>query len=228
MSYAGKLELKLQARDLRKKGLSVKEIQKRLKVSKSSVSLWVRDIKLTKKQLKKLYLNSSRTGALKGSIIAAMNKIRAREELTRKLLKEGMKEIGTLSKRDKFITGVAMYFAEGSKGDKNVSFSNTDPKAIKFMVGWLRNFCNVPEKKFRASLYLHDNLNERRAKQFWSKLTKIPLDQFRKSYIVRNNPNRLRKVRHIYGVLKITVSNANLHRKIMGWINGIFALRTPR
>jgi len=222
MSYAGKLELKLQARDLRKKGLSVKEIQKRLKVSKSSVSLWVRDIKLTKKQLKKLYLNSSRTGALKGSIIAAMNKIRAREELTRKLLKEGMKEIGTLSKRDKFITGVAMYFAEGSKGDKNVSFSNTDPKAIKFMVGWLRNFCNVPEKKFRASLYLHDNLNERRAKQFWSKLTKIPLDQFRKSYIVRNNPNRLRKVRHIYGVLKITVSNANLHRKIMGWISGVF------
>jgi len=221
MSYAGKLELKLQARDLRKKGLSVKEIQKRLKVSKSSVSLWVRDIKLTKKQLKKLYLNS-RTGALKGSIIAAMNKIRAREELTRKLLKEGMKEIGTLSKRDKFITGVAMYFAEGSKGDKNVSFSNTDPKAIKFMVGWLRNFCNVPEKKFRASLYLHDNLNERRAKQFWSKLTKIPLDQFRKSYIVRNNPNRLRKVRHIYGVLKITVSNANLHRKIMGWISGVF------
>ena len=221
MSYAGKLELKLQARDLRKKGLSVKEIQKRLKVSKSSVSLWVRDIKLTKKQLKKLYLNS-RTGALKGSIIAAMNKIRAREELTRKLLKEGMKEIGTLSKRDKFITGVAMYFAEGSKGDKNVSFSNTDPKAIKFMVGWLRNFCNVPEKKFRASLYLHDNLNERRAKQFWSKLTKIPLDQFRKSYIVKNNPNRLRKVKHIYGVLKITVSNANLHRKIMGWISGVF------
>ena len=221
MSYAGKLELKLQARDLRKKGLSVKEIQKRLKVSKSSVSLWVRDIKLTKKQLKKLYLNS-RTGALKGSIIAAMNKIRAREELTRKLLKEGMKEIGTLSKRDKFITGVAMYFAEGSKGDKNVSFSNTDPKAIKFMVDWFRNFCKVPEKKFRASLYLHDNLNERRAKQFWSKLTKIPLDQFRKSYIVRNNPNRLRKVRHIYGVLKITVSNANLHRKIMGWISGVF------
>jgi len=221
MSYAGKLELKLQARDLRKKGLSVKEIQKRLKVSKSSVSLWVRDIKLTKKQLKKLYLNS-RTGALKGSIIAAMNKIRAREELTRKLLKEGMKEIGTLSKRDKFITGVAMYFAEGSKGDKNVSFSNTDPKAIKFMVDWFRNFCKVPEKKFRASLYLHDNLNERKAKQFWSKLTKIPLDQFRKSYIVRNNPNRLRKVRHIYGVLKITVSNANLHRKIMGWISGVF------
>ena len=221
MSYSGKLELKLKAQALRKKGLSIGNIQERLKVSRSSISLWVRDIKLTKKQLKKLYLNK-KSGGLKGSIIAAMNKIKFREKLTEKLIKEGKKEIGGLSKRDKFIAGVAMYFAEGVKGDKNVSFSNTDPKAIKFMVDWFRNFCKVPKKKFRASLYLHDNLNERKAKQFWSKLTKIPLDQFRKSYIIRNNPNRLRKVRHIYGVLKITVSNANLHRKIMGWISGVF------
>lgn len=221
MSYVGKLELKLKAQALRKNGLSVKEIQKRLRVSKSSVSLWVRNIKLTKKQLKKLYLNK-KSGGLKGSIIAAMNKIKFREQLTEKLIEEGKKEIGSLSKRDKFIAGVAMYFAEGTKGDKNVSFSNTDPKAIKFMVGWFRKFCNVPEKKFRASLYLHDNLNEKKAKQFWSELTRISLDQFRKSYIVKNNPNRLRKVRHIYGVLKITVSNANLHRKIMGWISGVF------
>lgn len=221
MSYVGKLELKLKARALRKHGLSVKEIQKRLRVSRSSISLWVRGIKLTKEQLEKLYLNK-KSGGLKGSIIAAMNKIKFREQLTEKLIGEGKKEIGGLSKRDKFIAGVAMYFAEGTKGDKNVSFSNTDPKAIKFMTSWLRRFCNVPEKKFRASLYLHDNLNEKMAKQFWSKLTRIPLDQFRKSYIVKNNPNRLRKVRHIYGVLKITVSNANLHRKIMGWINGVF------
>ena len=221
MSYVGKLDLKLKARELRKKGLSIKEIQKRLRVSRSSVSLWVRDVKLTKKQLKKLYLNKS-TGGLKGSIIAAMNKIKAREELTQRLLEEGIKEIESLSKRDKFIIGVAMYFAEGEKGDKNVSFSNSDPRAIKFMVDWLRYFCNVPEKKFRASLYIHDNLNERKAKQFWSKLIRIPLAQFRKSYIVKNNPHRLRKVKHIYGVLRITVSNTNLHRKIMGWISGVF------
>ncbi|PIR05964.1 MAG: hypothetical protein COZ30_00800 [Candidatus Nealsonbacteria bacterium CG_4_10_14_3_um_filter_36_16] len=221
MSYSGKLELKLQARNLRKRGLSIGRIEELLKVSRSSVSLWVRDIKLTKKQLEKLYLNKN-TGRLKGSIIAAMNKIKTREELTEKLMKEGKKEIGRLFKRDKFIAGVAMYFAEGAKGDKNVSFSNTDPKAIKFMADWLRYFCNVPDKKIRASLYIHDNLNERRSRQFWSKLIRIPLDQFGKSYIVKNNPHRLRKIKHIYGVLKITVSNANLHRKIMGWISGVF------
>lgn len=185
------------------------------------MSLWVRDIKLNKKQLEKLYLNE-RTGALKGSIIAAMNKIKTREELTRRLLQEGIKEIGKLSKRDKFIAGVAMYFAEGGKTDKNVQFSNLDPKAIKFMVKWLKEFCKVPQEKFRGSLYLHDNLDEKKAKNFWTKLTDIPLRQFTKTYLVKNNPHRLRKVKHPYGVFRITVSNANLHRKIMGWISGVF------
>mgnify|MGYP001573837167 CR=1 FL=1 len=221
MGYAGKLELKNKAQLLRKKGLSVKEIQRRLKVSRSSVSLWVRDIQLTKKQLRKLYLNK-KTGALKGSIIAAMNKIRAREELTEKLMKEGEKEIGIISNRDKFIAGVSMYFAEGDKGGRNVSFSNSDPRAIKFMVKWFRDVCRIPLNRLRLSLYLHDNLDERKAKRFWTKLTKIPSAQFRKSYIVKNNPHRLRKVKHIYGVLRVAVSDTNLHRKIMGWISGMF------
>jgi len=221
MSYAGKLDLKLKAQKLRKRGLSVKEIEKKLKVSRSSVSLWIREVKLTKKQLKKLYLNK-KTGQLKGSIIAAMNKIKIREDITKRLIKEGEKEVGKISLRDKFITGISLYFAEGSKGDKNVSFSNSDPKAIKFMVKWLREFCKVPQEKFRVTLYLHDNLNEKQAKEFWLELTGIPLRQFTKTYIVRNNPKRLRKVKHPYGVFRITVSNANLHRKIMGWISGIF------
>lgn len=221
MGYAGKLELKLKARNLRKKGLSLKEIQRRLKVSRSSVSLWVRGIKLTEKQLKKLYLNKTR-GALKGSIIAARNKIKKREELTRRLIKEGMKEIGSLSKHDRFIAGIAMYYGEGSKTDGEVSFTNSDPRAIKFMVDWLRKFCKVSERRLRGNLYIHDNLDRMKAERYWSKITKIPLKQFTKTYLVKNNPNRLRKVRHIYGVFRVRVSDANLHRKIMGWIKGIF------
>lgn len=221
MGYAGKLDLKLKARSLRKKGLSIGKIQERLRVSRSSASIWVRDIKLTKKQLEKLYLNK-RTGALRGCIIAAMNKIKKKERLTKRLMQEGKREVGRLSKRDKFIAGIAMYFAEGNKGDGSVKFSNTDPLAIKFMVDWFRKLCKVPEEKFRCSLYIHDNLDKKKAKEFWSDLINIPLSQFRKSYIVKNNPNRLRKIKHKYGVLRVTISDVNLHRKIMGWISGIF------
>jgi predicted transcriptional regulator len=222
MGYAGKLDLKEKAQKLRKQGFSVKQIEKKLGVSRSAVSLWVRDIVLTEKQLTKLYGNR-KTGALKGSIIAAVKKIEKRRALVEKFRKEGKKEVANLSKRDKFIAGIALYFAEGSKADSSVSFSNSDPRAIKFIVDWIRLYCIVPREKFRVSLYLHDNLDEAKAKEFWSEVTRIPLAQFRKTYIVKNNPKRLRKTKHIYGVCRITVSDVNLHRKVMGWVEGLFA-----
>lgn len=221
MSYAGKLELKLRAQKLRARGLSIKEIEKKLKVSRSSVSLWVRNIKLTKKQIKRLYVNK-KTGSLKGSYIAAMNKIRRKKELTKTMIKSGEKEVGNISNRDKFVAGIAMYFAEGTKNSNNVSFSNSDPRAIKFMADWFRKICKVQNEKIRCDLYIHDNLDEIKAKEYWSNLIRVPLEQFRKSYIVKNNTNRLRKVKHIYGVFRITVSDANLNRKIMGWVSGLF------
>lgn len=223
MGYAGKLDLRFKARDLREKGLSIQEIEKELRVSRSSVSIWVRDVPLTKEQIDKLYRNK-RTGALKGSYIASLNKIRKSQELTKKLKEEGEKEVGDLSKREFFLIGVAMYFAEGDKSGKNVAFSNSDPRAIKFMADWFLKVCKIPRDKFKCDLYIHDNLDESEAKKYWSKLIGIPLEQFRKSYIVKNNKNRLRKVKHIYGVLRIGTSNANLHRKIMGWISGIFSV----
>ncbi len=223
MGYAGKLELRFKARALRKRGMSIKDIEKKLSVSRSSVSLWVRDVKLTKKQLRKLYLNK-RTGAMRGSYVATMNKIRAKEELVEKLKKEGEKEIGRLPKRDRFIAGVAMYFAEGSKGGGSVQFSNTDPRSVEFMVKWIKEFLGPSQERFRGSLYIHNNLDVDKAKRFWSRITGIPLDQFTKTYIVKNDLRRLRKVKHPYGVFRITVSDVNLHRKVMGWISGLLKL----
>ena len=221
MSYAGKPKLKLKAQELRRQGLSVKEIEKRLKVSRSSVSLWIRDIKLTNAQLEKLYLNK-KTGQLRGCIIAANNKKEARLRQIKELKECGIKEIGKMRKRDRFIAGVSMYFAEGSKTDSSVQFSNSDPRAIKFMADWMREFCKPSEDRFRASIYIHDNLNISKAKKFWSKLIDVPLDQFTKTYIVKNNPKRFRKVRNQYGVFRLTVSDVKLHRKLMGWIEGLF------
>jgi len=221
MSYVGKPKLKLKAQELRRQGLSIKAIERTLRVSRSSVSLWVRDVKLTNVQLRKLYLNK-KTGQLRGCIIAANNKKEVRLRQVKELKEQGIREIGKMRKRDRFVAGVAMYFAEGSKRDSSVQFSNSDPRAIKFMADWIREFCKPSESRFRASIYIHDNLDISEAKKFWSKLISVPLDQFTKTYIVKNNPKRFRKVKNQYGVFRLTVSDVKLHRKLMGWIEGLF------
>lgn len=221
MGFGGKLLEKEKAQTLRRAGFSVKEIESRLKVSRSSVSLWTRDIKLTKKQLAKLY-KSKLTGALKGSHVASQNKIKAREKNERELLLSGEKEVGSLSQRDRFIAGVALYYGEGNKAGKNVAFTNADSDSHKFMIQWFRKYCKVPDDKFRCYLYIHDNLNEKLAKKYWSRLLNLPLSQFNKSYIVKNNPNRFRKSKHLYGVLRVSISDIYLLRRIKGWISGVF------
>lgn len=220
MGYRGKVALQLKARELRQKGYSVKQIEKELGVSRSSVSIWCRDVKLSEAQLKKLY-TSKLKGGLKGSYIASQNKQNRRKSEIKKLRREGIKQIGVVGDRDLFIAGIALYAAEGEKRDGTVGLSNSDHRIIKLFLRWIRSYCDISEERLRASLYLHDNLNEEAAKEYWSKATKIPKEQFCKTYFVKNKEDNFRKTKHEFGVFRVRISDVNLHRRIMGLIDGL-------
>ncbi len=219
MGYWGKLEEKGQAQKLRKQGLSYREILTQIKVSKDTISRWCRDIELTEEQKEQL-TKKKKLGQQKGSIIAAENKRKIRQEKTKQIHKEAKKDIGVLSKRDKFVTGIALYAGEGNKSDGKAGFANSDPKIIRFMMDWFREFCGVPLIKFRGAIWLHEELDEGEAKEFWSGLTKIPKNQFHKTYIakIKSESKKIRKNIHKYGVFSIYFSGADTHRKIIGWI----------
>ncbi len=223
MGYSGKLEDKLRVQKLRSEGLSYKEILKIIPVSKDTISRWCRDIVLSEGQKKKLLQNKS-FGQKKGSIVAAENKKKKRESETKLLYGIAKKEIGNLSKRDKFITGVVLYAGEGTKMDKHGGFTNADPKLIAFMARWFLEYARVPKEKLRGRIWLHENLSEQNAKTFWSKLSTIPIDQFTKTYVTKSKPNsrKKRKNIHEYGVFTISFSDATIHRKVMGWIYAMF------
>lgn len=224
MGYYGRLELKLKARTMRSAGKSYGEIIRKLKLSKSTVSDWCHDVQLTPAQIDILY-RSKKSGALKGSIIAAKNKQIKRIEETKELFTLGLKDVGALSARDKFLAGIAFYASEGTKSDRGCSFANADPTIIKFMVNWFRKFGHVLPKKFYGAIWLHEGLNEEKAKKFWSKITRIPISHFYKTYRAINkvNSKKIRKNIHEYGVFSFYVHDVRLYRKIRGWIGGVLA-----
>ncbi len=226
MSYvASYLVKKEKARGLRRQGFSIKDIERKLKISRSSASLWCRDIVLTKSQVRKLYLNK-KTGSLRGSYIAAQNKIAATKLRIQKIQALAKEELGNITVRDRFVTGIALYAGEGSKLGNTVQFTNSEPAFIIFMIQWLKDFCDVPTSKLRGWVYIHDDLDEAKARRFWSKLTEIPLTQFHKSYIATKRSGHLRKQKHPYGVCRVSVNDVALLRKIKAWIAGLTQLRT--
>ena len=226
MGYVGKLDLKLRVQTLRRQGLSYGAILSRVKISKDTISRWCRDIVLTKEQQLRLVQNKV-FGQRKGSLIAAENKRKARIAKAKFTLQRTKKELGHFSKRDRFLAGIALYAAEGSKGAGG--FSNSDPSIIRFMMQWFRRFCKLPLSKFRGAIWLHEGLDEKDAKQFWSKVTGIPLNQFHKTYIAedKKGSRKVRKNIHKFGVFAIRFTDTEKHRHIMGWISALFYGRIP-
>lgn len=222
MGYFGKLEEKQLAIKLRRQGLSYNEIQKKIPVSKDSLSRWCRNVILTPLQMERLQKRKLK-GAERGRIIGAKRQQQDRIRKTRELLERGRKEVGALSKRDSFISGIALYLGDGYKSDKSIGFSNSDPGIIKFMIKWFRGVCHIPKEKFRGQIWIHENRDEPKARKYWSKITGIPLSQFHKSYIAENKikSRKIRKQLHKYGVFAIRISSAEIQRKILGWTAGI-------
>jgi transposase len=222
MGYAGKLEEKKLAFKLRRQGLSYNEIEEKVPVSKDTLSRWCRDVILTPSQMGRLRKKRLK-GAERGRIIGAKRQQRDRVKRTKKLLEEGKREIGLLNGRDRFIAGVSLYLGDGLKGDKCIGFSNSNSKIISFMMSWFREFCQIPEEKFRGQIWIHDNLDEPRARKYWSGVARIPISRFQKSYIARNKikSKKIRKQLHQHGVFAVRVSSAEIQRKILGWMSGI-------
>ena len=169
MGYRGKLAEQQRARRLRLEGKTMLEIARTLGVSKSSVSLWVRDIEVEIRRGAPVERRPNALQRAKLAEIADCDRI-ARDR------------IGALTDQAFLAAGAALYAGEGAKRDGSVVFANTDPAMIAFFCAWLRRYFSVDEGRLRARVYLHEGLDLDRAQQFWSAITGVPLEQFRTGY----------------------------------------------
>lgn len=209
---------------LRKKGKSIKQIAKLLGVSVSIVSLWCREVELTAEQKEKLKRRKVRIRHLRR--LAKQSHL---EKVIRvkKLIEEGQSEIKLLTYQELFLTGLALYWAEGFKSIKEgrLGFCNSDPMMIKFMIQWFRKALKIKQEDFilRTEFNVSHKDRVEKIKSFWSKTTGISLDQFEKPFYHRSNWLRdYSKRGNYYGVLRIRVrKSSELLNKTRGWIKGL-------
>ena len=93
------------------------------------------------------------------------------------------------------------------------------------MVEWFVKFCKVFRNELRCSLWLHDNLNESVAIDYWTKYLKVSKIQFNKTYFAKNKVDspKIRKNIHQFGIIKVRFYDAYKLRLILGWIKGVLS-----
>ena len=217
--------IKEKAIELRKNGKSYSEILEVVPVAKSTLSLWLGGVGLTVAQ--KQRLTEKRLSAVKRGGLAKNTQRLAR---TKKIQEKAIGDIGKISKKDLFLIGTMLYWAEGSKQkphnpSERVMFSNSDPKMLSVFIKWLDSI-DVPRAEISFSIYLHDTAAHRinEIQEYWSKTLKLSINKFEKIYFKPSSGKSFRKNMGVgyYGQIRVVVARStNLNRKIEGWVLGI-------
>ena len=205
---------------LRHKGLAINEIAKILKVAKSSVSMWVRDVKLKPGQIDILINNKYKKAVVEKRRMSRLFNEDAKRQI---IINAAKKDIKKLSEKELWLIGVMLYWAEGGKTQRLVRFSNGDPEMIKIMMAFFRRICKVPEEKFRGYIHIHPHLDNIKAEKYWSSITRIKLKKFFKTYRKNNISSQNKKDTLPFGVMDIYICDTELFLKISGWAKGIFS-----
>ncbi|MFD4409715.1 hypothetical protein [Streptomyces sp. NPDC058475] len=213
--------LRDRARELRLQGRTYDQIQVELGCSKSSISLWVRD--LPKPDRKRTTEEAS--AIAKRGWEATM---RQRQEERQQTKQAAAEEIGTVSDRELFLVGVGLYWAEGAKDKpydrrENVTFVNSDPAMIRVFLAWL-DLLGVERERLRYCVMIHESADVAGAERYWADLVGADRSAFHKTTLKKHNPKTVRKNTgdSYRGCLTIKVrQSAELYRRIEGWWYGI-------
>ena len=222
MGYRGVVEEQNRARDLRARGWTLGEICEELGVSKSSASLWCREVEIDQAELARRRAVRGLAG-YEGARRRGPNKLqRAKQAEIEEMRVAGIARLGRLSERDLLVAGLALYAGEGAKTDGSVKFANSDPRMILFFVTWLRTCFDITESRLRMRLYLHEGLDLHAATIFWSVLTDIPVTQFTKPYRAVADPS-IRRSKHPMGCPSVAYACSRTHRSVMGMIDALLS-----
>lgn len=171
------IKIKDKVISLRKKGYSYSQIRSLVSVSKSTLSEWLREYPLSEKRIRELRDFNPRR--IEKYINTMARKRQAKYDSA---FQKAEKSIGVVSKRDLFILGFALYWAEGGKTRRNsVTFGNTDPSMLKVFLKWLI-LLGIPASAIKVKLHLYKDMDEKANIDFWRKTLGVKVSQFTKTY----------------------------------------------
>jgi len=195
---------------LRIRGFSVKEIAQKMHIAQGTSSIWLRNIKLSEKAQNRL-----KKRKLLGYYKASLWWQQKRAEETALYEIGSIKLIKNIKRNSDYakIYCALLFWCEGGKEDKaGVRFVNSDPLLIETFIKLFRKAFPVREEKFRVLMHLHEYHDDNQQKEYWSKVTGVPKNQFSKTYLKPHTKKRLKD--NYPGCICISYHDVKLAREL--------------
>lgn len=207
---------KEKATELRKRGLSYKQIRRELGVPMSTLACWFKNEPWSQAIKARLSVQVSLANPRALELLVQAN--RERWKIKREEYRiAAIREFDKLKNDPLFLAGVMLYWGEGEKQPKSsqVRLANSETEMLKIFYLFLTKVLWIQTDKIFAWLLLYPDLVDSVQKNFWSKATGIPKQNFKKSiYITGRHPTR----RLSYGVGTVVVSSRALKERMLKWI----------
>jgi hypothetical protein len=186
-------------------------------VSRSSASLWVRDVPLTEEQIAELHRRSATSpGQLAG---AAANAALGRARRFSSQL-EGRTRVGAGDRLH--LAGCMLFWAEADKHRNGVRLANSDPDLLRLFVAFLRRCYDADVSRIAVSCNLFaDHLErQRQIEDFWLRTLGLPRSCLRKSIVnvYSKYSQKKRRNKLPYGTCKVSYSDTAVVQSIYGAI----------
>ena len=191
-------------------------VERKLGIPRSTLSGWFKDIKLSKKQKKRLSNNKlmALSKARKNAVLWHNAQKTKRLEQASQQAQQMLQHI---QKNNKYILELALailYMAEGRKTADMTSLGSSDVRILKFYLGALRKLFKIDETRLRCSLFLRADQQSLTLKRFWSRQLNVPL----KNFIQIQKDKRtigIKTYSHYKGVCAVTYSDISIKRRLV-------------
>ena len=195
-------------------------------VSRSTVSLWVRDIELTPEQHAALLVRNPAYNGQRNGWAANVERGRLRRRTFQLAGRRRLRLLEPL-----YVAGCMLYWAEGGKSRNRAELCNSDPEVIRLFARFLRESFDVPDERMRIYCHLFaDHLErQREVEQFWLDVAGLPESCLRKSMVnhYSRSSQRKRTNRLPYGTCKLVVNSTEIVQAIYGSIQEFGGFNRP-
>jgi len=205
--------------------MSVKDIASQLGVTKSSVSVWVRDIELSDEQ----------NAILKDKYHHYEAKIRGSRANYEKALRQRLtyQQEGRAKATEgdpMHLAGCMLYWAEGTKTRTSLKLANSDPDMISFFAKFLRESLHVSDEKININIacYTNNGVSVGEIENYWLSLLTLQRPCLKKT-IVNTPPisSKQRGRKLLYGVCTLSVYSTQLVQHVLGAIQEYIGIDKP-